>query len=309
MCLSKNITILIIIIPLCLSSCKSSWQEQIIDAAIVYMPSYRKVGFVDANGENNQIIEIQSKFTKPVWSTDGNIIYGLSGSAQAGSYHGHPAYWNIETGRFLICTDNLPFFEYIQGRDSANNPYEVIVQDVWKISLIDIIQCKRVKTFVDYSEDPGRFAIAGFSYQSNTQELVYGLIENPYKDRKYYIKKLDTKTGEEVTLVEGINPVWSPDGKYIAYIGLDGLYVMEASGSDRLQLVKRFFFDTKTKAGSPWSPTPIPRWSPDGEWVIYHRCSTEKLCSSEDAGIYKIRSRGGTEELLLVGGKYPSWRP
>jgi hypothetical protein len=298
-----------------LSSCQSSWGKPVPHNEIVYQASnnYTKIGlpqyqlgFIQADGENNQIVEIDRRFDKPVWSINGIFLYGLSdGKAD---YLGYPAYWDIDSGRFGICT-NLPFYDLIQGSENAEKPHEVIIQHVWEISLFDIIQCKRVKTFVNYSEDPGGFAIAGFSYQSITQELVYGLIENPYKDRKYYIKKLDIKTGEEVTLVEGINPVWSPDGKYIAYIGLDGLYVMDASGSDRLQLVKRFFFDSKTKAGSPWSPTPIPRWSPDGEWVIYHRCNTEKICTIDEAHIYKIRSRGGPEELILVGGKYPSWRP
>ncbi|MEA3440693.1 MAG: hypothetical protein U9R58_10455 [Chloroflexota bacterium] len=269
------------------------------------MPFLNELGFIQANGENNQIIEIGKKFAKPVWSNDGKFLYGLSGDAGPGAYGGHPAYWDLEKSRFGICYRDLPYFEQIQGSGNVENPYEVLVQDVWEIIVMDLSKCKQVQTLVDFTANPGDFSIAGFSYSPSTQELVYGLV---VKEREYKIMLLDMNTGEQVQLAAGINPAWSPDGTHIAYLGLDGLYVMLSNSSEPKQLVSQPFFDA-WRSGSVWSLASLPRWSSDGEWLVYHRCNTIDICMIEDTHIYKIRSSGGSEEMIIAGGEYPSWRP
>jgi hypothetical protein len=140
---------------------------------------------------------------RPVWSNDGNIIYGLSGSGQAGADGGHPAFWDLETGRYRLCKRDLPFFYGIQGSGNPNNSYEVVVQDIWKILVIDIAKCKTAKTLVDYSEHPGKYSMAGFSYNPLKNELIYGLVVYPDKDREYQIIHLDINTGKQMQIAEG----------------------------------------------------------------------------------------------------------
>ncbi|MEA3439508.1 MAG: hypothetical protein U9R58_04425 [Chloroflexota bacterium] len=304
-----HITIILILLyvcmPLFLASCQSSWQQPIPDGEIVYM-SYLydpyELGFFHANGGNNQTLEIDQAFEKPVWSNDGKFLFGLSGGIA--SYIGYPAYWDLEKGCFKVCND-LPYFGQIQGSGNVENPYEVIIQGPWEIIVMDLSRCVQVQTLVDYTADPGDFSIGGFSYSPSTQELVYGLV---YNDREYKIMLLDIKTGEQFQLAEGINPTWSPDGTRIAYLGLDGLYVMLSNGAEPRQLVNQPFFDA-LRIGNQADLRTVPRWSPDGEWLVYHRCSTPNICMMEDAQIYKIRSSGGSEEKILTGGQYPSWRP
>ena len=185
------------------------------------------------------------------------------------------------------------------------NPNEVVVNGTWDIVVMELPECEVVQTLVDYSNDPGKYDIAGFSYAPATGELVYGLVINPYKERKYQLIHFDTNSGKQMELAEGINPSWSPDGTQIAYLGLDGLYVVSADGQGNKQLVNQPFF-TPWRAGSPWDPTPQPRWSPDGKFLIYHRCDNDEICMTKDAKIYKIPSEGGVEELI-VSGKYSSW--
>jgi tricorn protease-like protein len=289
-----------------LASCQSSWRQPIPDGSIVFMAGYSELGFVQPDGTGNQIIELRKRLARPVWSNDGNIIYGLSGSGQAGAYGGHPAFWDLETGRYKICSKGLPFFTQIQELANGENSYEVIVQNNGVIVAIDLDKCNNTQTFVDYSEHPGEYAIAGFSYSPKTNELVYGLVINPYKEREYQLIHMDINTGEHVQLGDGINPSWSPDRSQIAYIGLDGLYVLSLDKQEGIRLVNQPFF-SPWSGGSAWDLVTTPRWSPDGEWLIYHRCDSDKLCMTADAHIYKIPSTGGEEVLVHSGGEYPSW--
>jgi hypothetical protein len=138
-----------------LASCQSSWRQPIPDGSIVFMAGYSELGFVQPDGTGNQIIELRKRLARPVWSNDGNIIYGLSGSGQAGADGGHPAFWDLETGRYRLCKRDLPFFYGIQGSGNPDNSYVVVVQDIWKILVIDLAKCKTTKTLVDYSDTQG----------------------------------------------------------------------------------------------------------------------------------------------------------
>jgi len=222
------------------SCCQSVWKQPIPHHEIIYQGEeifikggkinissgylVYTLGFVDSNGQNNQILKIKKQFARPVWSENGMYLYGLSdGSA---SSYGYPAYWDLQRGRYKVCNRKLPYYDLIQGSGNPENIYEVIIQNIWTISVMDLSNCKMIRTLVDYSSRPGEYAIAGFSYSTSRQELKYGLILNPDGDREYRLMHLDLKTGEKVQIAEGINPSWSPDGTQIAYIGLDGLFTM-----------------------------------------------------------------------------------
>ena len=287
------------------TGCKSNWEKTIPDGEIVYMSSYQELGFVQANGENNQTLSLDEYFEKPIWSNSGKFLYGLSGGSS--SYGGYPAYWDIENSHFKVCDHDMPYFDQIQGTGKLENPYEVVIQDTWEILVMDLAKCKLTQILLDYSDHPGEYSLAGFSYSTVTNDLVYGLVVNPYTDREYKIVRIDITSGDQTQLAEGINPAWSPDGTQIAYIGLDGLYVMGSNNAEQRRLVNQQFFDAWT-SGSPWRITPTPRWSPDGEWIVYHRCDASKDCLVKDAKLYKIRLSDSSEEMNIAGGEYPSWR-
>lgn len=304
--MGKKQLILYTLITMILVGCRSSWKQPIPAGEIVYMTSgYRELGFIQANGDGYQTLEIDKKFDMPIWSRDGKFLYGLSSGP--GSYEGYPAIWDIENGRYKICDRNSVIFDLIQSSNDVDNPYTVIVQNTWKIILMDLAKCKTITTFVDYANQPGNYSIAGFSYSHSTQKLVYGLVVNPDSDREYRIMLLDLETGEQVMLTEGINPIWSPNGSQISYLGLDGLYIVSLKDVTPKQIVDQPFFDPWI-GGSPWSVTSLPRWSPDGSALIYHRCDTTKICLAEDARIYKVQISDGIEEVIVQGGEYPSWR-
>lgn len=168
------------------------------------------------------------------------------------------------------------------------------------------MHCKVIMNYVDYSNE-ATANISGFSYFPATQELLYGKIadKNQLSKRKYQIVKLNLKTGTEISLGEGILPAWSPDGSQIAYIGLDGLYVMQADGKNTRRLVQTPFFEPWA-AGSPEKMVPQPRWSPDGAWLVYHHCiDSDNICMDKDSLIYKLRVSNGKEEKVIIGECFP----
>jgi hypothetical protein len=304
-------TLFLLMLAINLTGCRPVWQGSLPDGEILY---YRDgypsdfLGFVQANGDNNQLLEFKRKFFHPVWSSDDHLIYGLSGGK--GASWGFPAYWNHEKGKFKICTRNLPMFAQIQGAGNPENLYEVFLHHATEIISYDISRCRHIDTLVDYSDRRVQFnEIAGFSYSPSRHSLVYGLRRSVRKKATYPLMYLDLNTGETTQIAEGVHPSWSPDGSQIAYFGLDGLYLLsiEGIGEEPRQLVAQPFFDPADNSGLWLSGA---TWSPDGQWLAYHRCDDGiRYCKWKDAVIYKVPSQGGEEEIILAGGEAPSWRP
>jgi hypothetical protein len=89
-------------------------------------------------------------------------------------------------------------------------------------------------------------------------------------------------------------PVWSPDGKLIAFTsrrdGRPQIYVMNADGSGVRRLSQ--------SAAPDWSPS----WSPDGNWIAF--ASTR----GSETNVYMMDTHGGNvTQLTTGGGDYPAW--
>lgn len=70
-----------------------------------------------------------------------------------------------------------------------------------------------------------------------------------------YVEVVDIETGEVTRLTEGSDPLWSPDGQRIAFARQDGLYVMDADGSNIVQLhEERGSIRKPLNLGMSWSP-------------------------------------------------------
>ena len=86
------------------------------------------------------------------------------------------------------------------------------------------------------------------------------------------------------------DPTWSPNGRYIAFLGWEGnqaaLYIIDADGSHRKRLTDCV----------PWGVD----WSPDGESLIY----TEPV-----NGVLTLLKLATGERTPLTAGLRPAWSP
>lgn len=91
-------------------------------------------------------------------------------------------------------------------------------------------------------------------------------------------------------LTEGLWPSWSPDGKYVAYKRLSGLYIIDSQGSNQKELIKGQIYD--------------PDWSPTGGQIVF---------SQEDNyyknPVIKILDLDTNFVIPIAEGKCPVWSP
>ncbi|NIT65228.1 MAG: hypothetical protein GWM93_00850 [Gemmatimonadetes bacterium] len=82
------------------------------------------------------------------------------------------------------------------------------------------------------------------------------------------IHVMDADGSNQVQLGDGGSPAWSPDGSQIAFAFGGGIWVMNADGSDRRELVNT------ASPGLPDSTVRIgrPTWSPDGQRIAFQAC-------------------------------------
>lgn len=284
----------------------SAPESDIIFQSYMYAPF--EISFVQSDGSGYQVVKIPDNFVKLKWSSDGEMIYGLHNPYGQPKYEnlGYPAYWNLSTNEFKDC---YRFYQkQIEEYEHSEIKNEVLIYNSTEIVLYDMETCQNIRKIVDYNDTSPRRYIAGISYHKESQEFVYSEIWDAYtSNRSYHIFKLDLQSKEKEELAEGINPSFSPDGKKIAYLGIDGLYVMDINGREQTKIVSTQLFEPWS-GGSPWTGTPEPRWSPDGEWIVFHQCEGE-YCHGDEGIINKVRVSDGTIERIYTGGLFPSWKP
>ena len=56
----------------------------------------------------------------------------------------------------------------------------------------------------------------------------------------------------------------------------------------------------------PGDLEPIFNWSPDGRYLVYHKCRTDRV-SAEYCDIYKYDLLLSEETLVTLNGVFPDW--
>jgi Tol biopolymer transport system component len=164
-----------------------------------------------------------------------------------------------------------------------------------------------------YNEDNlGLLAYHG-SLSSDGRELVVSTILNENELFSIVVFDLDTK--EYRFIDAGFNPSFSRDGEWVAYTGItEGIYIARSDGSEKQKLVH---YENPEFGGGGWFTQmdwpPKPVWSPDGNWLVYHKCElegTERTCNRlGNYVIYKVNVHTGEEVKIIEGGLNPYWRP
>ncbi|HVH08683.1 MAG TPA: amidohydrolase family protein [Gemmatimonadales bacterium] len=99
----------------------------------------------------------------------------------------------------------------------------------------------------------------------------------------------------EFTVRQIRDAVPSPDGRRLAFVALDRLYVMEYPSGTPRRLTRMDVVEAE------------PVWSPDGAWIAY------VTWSKEGGLLYKVRADGAQPPVLLTPGhatyQTPAWSP
>ena len=140
-------------------------------------------------------------------------------------------------------------------------------------------------------------------YKKNTGILgsLFGLTGSTFIVENSEIWMKNLKTGETTLLGNGYQPVFSPDGKKIAYVKYASdakscsIWTMSADGSDQVQV-------TDAKKGYAYHP----RWSPDGTKLVFQASKKDK----KDFDIYIVDVDGNNLTQVTINMSYdgmPYW--
>lgn len=117
-----------------------------------------------------------------------------------------------------------------------------------------------------------------------------------------FIMSIDGSDQKQITSgpASSSGPVWSPNGKKIAYVTGGQIWTMEPDGGDRDQVTK-----ISTGAGSPV-------WSRDGKWIafsseVYPDCATDACNQAEDARVENSKVKAHVTTRLLYR-HWVEWR-
>jgi Tol biopolymer transport system component len=86
---------------------------------------------------------------------------------------------------------------------------------------------------------------------------------------------------------EDFSPTWSPDGREIAFVRGEAVFVMRADGTDVRQLTAWNFDEAS------------PDWSPDGRRIAFSR----------GRDLWVMNADGTEQRLLHARGRDPAWSP
>lgn len=130
-----------------------------------------------------------------------------------------------------------------------------------------------------------------------------------YQNPIYSVVIRHLPTGTERIIGPGDLPSWSHDGQWLAYAGLDGLYIVQNSPDAQ----PRRLVALDSPAPSISAPVyqyrrevlyvpPIAFWSPDDRWLVY-----QAFNPAHSHPIFKVNVETGETVKLLDNGTFPYW--
>ncbi|MBK5294793.1 MAG: serine/threonine-protein kinase, partial [Acidobacteriia bacterium] len=136
---------------------------------------------------------------------------------------------------------------------------------------------------------PGIYRTPQFS--PDGKRLAMSLIEGGNEDIWIYDWQRDTMTRLTFDTASDHSPVWSPDGRYIAYRSEDGVYIIRGDGAGKPQRLT----ESKTTQQYPYS------FTPDGKRLAFN----DATLGTTDLWIISLETdpaqvRPGKPELLLA---------
>lgn len=313
-----------------LSGCRVT--EPLPDSDIVFQTMTedrgpRTLGFVNADGSDLEHIELRtSPGGMPVFparTSDGALL--IFHGAHMPGYAG-PISAITSEGRLVRYDED--FFWGHGWVVPVPGSHQVVIAEPYTggrpedikehIQLLDLDKNMASQTYVTTTGvclEVGTSALHGVN-------LIYvrgWLVDGDYPMGK--VVSLNTETEVETVLVTEKGdypdmlamPAISPDGRWVAYTAKDGIFMVGIEGDEPRQVVETCVARRRQSDGHTlWDDwPPAPSWSPDSQWLVYHRCTRPcpEWCSDiEDYSIFKVNVETGEEIRLVEEGLNPYWR-
>ena len=287
--------------------------QRVHDINIFSSPGERRLGFVDAEGNAaysnlNQIPMVPPVY--PMYTSDNTLLVFNAprgrGFMSTIDSQGNLVEYNLIGVHKRVTPINNTHEAVIVTMDKGGSPEEI----PYSLRRLDLVSGELLQTYLTTQPDGRTITLLDIgTHVLHDQELVF--LRSFGIPRRYEIVLLDVVSQQETALIESTTrlsgPAFSPDGQWIAYGNVDGLYILNrmTGGSVPSKIV-----DAVSSERAPL----LPSWSSDGEWLVYHDCLQdcyEKLSLDhdiEDFAIFKVNVATGEKTLLVEGGVNPFWR-
>jgi len=221
-----------------------------------------------SSGKNNYIVPSN------IYKKENPLSPSMTQLTSGDNINAQPAY-NSET-------DRVAFYRYMKGGGST----DIYMMPATKgTALIPVTDTGSVDEYCP-------------SFSADGKLLAYGK-GRTFIDSEVWLRNL--QTGENMMLGSGSAPSISPDGKKIAYFkctasDASSIWVMNIDGSNAMQLTS-----SKKEAAI------FPKWSPDGEYIVFSSYIKDK---KKDSDIYVMKKDGSDLRQLTTNESYdghPFW--
>jgi len=300
---------LAVITTVLLSGCGRPRPETFPDTEIIYQTSdynTASLGFVNADGSNNSVLTLDFHSARPTWSEDGKIIYYID---VPGNFlfdrGGYVSYW--EEGKPLSTCRKSSWWgiTMVLPANQEDSDQAIVVKSNAALLRVDLNSCREQERILE-RESPTSF-LHSASLSKDGSFLAFSEVSDRGSTYSVIVKNM--KTELEVEFGEGINPAISPDGRWVAYTGFDGIYIASINGTQIQRIVP---YDASGSLGSSFEVAPpAPSWSPDSMWLVFHQCvenHPDNCHHADEFQIFKVEVKTSAITKIVEGGTYPYWR-
>jgi len=257
------------------------------------------LGFINTDGTNFQTIFVEpfyddaDEIARPTWDGNATNIVFLSGPGPSESYPREIFVWQPSKAHYEVC---IPY-DTILSVEISPDGQKVFYNKGGTLFEMDLDSCEETKII---TIDKNQSIFATINWENN--DLVVSKVGD---DELLYIPHNQPDPKKAFYLTNGTRPAFSPDGQWISFIRNDGIYVINIDGSSERLLFSRLYDDFESENRL----TPYPRWSPDGQYLVFHDCEKSWCDSRPDGyGIYMINVETLEKTHIISNGISPYWR-